>query len=391
MDINQKHATLEHLTVEQIEALIERYYAGEKISNLINEYELSISTSKLVGLFPPLIHYDQTCPHCNLHMISTRKSRTYSWVKEEIYCPNCKHQDSSDCKCSQCVATREILLQAEEKLKRELIRNTYVINDTNTRDLVSLSLRERVLVGTLLRNGLEEDYAYIKSLELQKGKLSPNATFDLEILKNLYHNNIILVHPESPLNAFVEREEIKYPDTFNLNKVFYHVNVCSDNYRLQTLNQLTQPSEIDFSGYLPQEFYNLWKEIAFQECIEYLLYSVGKVGFSCIIAEKTTSIFYDLLDSYSTSQVFAIIFKSVADTSKFYLENKLTKKHAGNIVISNCQKKGERYLSNNWNVTGFKRDFNCPQSTLSQFYYDRVLRIGNNGFEKSPMTLLTEQ
>ena len=44
---------LGHLSSEEIEALMQRYYNGEAASRLIKEYKLSVRAAELYKLFPP--------------------------------------------------------------------------------------------------------------------------------------------------------------------------------------------------------------------------------------------------------------------------------------------------------------------------------------------------
>lgn len=44
---------LDHLTSEEIETLMQRYYAGESVSKLTKEYGISVRSSNLYKLFPP--------------------------------------------------------------------------------------------------------------------------------------------------------------------------------------------------------------------------------------------------------------------------------------------------------------------------------------------------
>ena len=46
---------LDHLTSEEIETLMQRYYAGESVSKLTKEYGISVRSSGLYKLFPPEI------------------------------------------------------------------------------------------------------------------------------------------------------------------------------------------------------------------------------------------------------------------------------------------------------------------------------------------------
>ena len=52
------------------------------------------------------------------------------------------------------------------------------------------------------------------------------------------------------------------------------------------------------------------------------------------------------------------------------------------------QRQGEFALANHWDIYPYRRDFKCLQSTLSSFFYDRVLQLGSRGFELCPHKIL---
>ena len=131
----------------------------------------------------------------------------------------------------------------------------------------------------------------------------------------------------------------------------------------------------------------LWRKIAVGECLEYLNYQLHRVGFDFTPGEKTYKIFEILLNDFSVSQIYGIIWKAVADASKLYLERSITKKHAANSVIGGCERLGARAKVNGWNMTEYSRIKDLPQSELSAFFFNRVLGIGDMGFKVPPTTV----
>ena len=382
---------LASLAKEEVDQLIERYYSGENIASLIEKYHLSVAASQLASCFPPTIHPDHICRHCGIAMISRQPSRTsiaYGNEREQIYCPNCRHVDSPSCQCVNCKKDLELSRKAEEESMRRMIQEEYSLKDNIERYISSLTLRERVLLGALLRTGLDENYTRIKPLDEQKSKLSPRASYDIEILRSLFLTKALVVHPASSIDAFDQSGRATFPNTFFLNKVCFHVNVDSYNDDINTLKVLSHPEQQDFEAYSASDFHALWKEIALEECMEYLENRLTQVGFPFTVGEKTTTIFNDLLDNFSTNQIFYIIHKSVTTASASYLENNLSRQHAANWAINNCQRYGERCISNKWNVYGYHRDRNCPQSTVSSFFFDRVMNVGNCCYEHCPKEIL---
>lgn len=67
---------LSHLSDENIQSLMSRYYNGESASKLIKEYNISTSTSSsnLYKLFPPEIFDNYTCEYCNGPLVASTRS-----------------------------------------------------------------------------------------------------------------------------------------------------------------------------------------------------------------------------------------------------------------------------------------------------------------------------
>ena len=375
------------LSPDELTELMERYDAGEKATALINEFGLRIAVSELVMCFPPLVRPDHICPNCNIPMVSRHPSKSQLRLRNlnlPIFCPRCQHQDSDDCQCEHCQDRRKNQCRQEEARKRRLIRETYPLIRDNPRELSSLTLRERVLLGALLRNGMAEDYSRIHPLCDQKDKLSPRPSYDVQIINSLCAKQLLTIHPESPIAAFCDDTEHPFPQYFYPGYASYRVNIDAPCGYKGCLEYLMQPPEQFFYSCKPAEFHELWKEIAFEECMEYLVYRLNSVNFPFSPGEKTKAVFHDLLDHFSTAQIFCFIGRAIDKASTRALEQKLSKKHAANIVINTCQRQGEFALANHWDIYPYRRDFKCPQSTLSSFFYDRVLQLGSRGFELCP-------
>lgn len=117
---------------------------------------------------------------------------------------------------------------------------------------------------------------------------------------------------------------------------------------------------------------------------------MSNMGFSFDIGEKTECVLNDLLNEFSTSQIYGIIWRAVKDASAFYVEKKVTKKHAANTVVGRMQRMGERAIADQWNLQGFGKDYELPQTAVSEILYNRILKIGRLGFEKCPSIAVLE-
>ncbi|MCC9294963.1 hypothetical protein LN736_08855 [Clostridium sp. WLY-B-L2] len=53
------------------------------------------------------------------------------------------------------------------------------------------------------------------------------------------------------------------------------------------------------------------------ECLEYLNFQMDSVRFDFNPGKKTIAVFNDLLDNFSVSQIYGIIYKAITNATKF--------------------------------------------------------------------------
>lgn len=389
------HEKLRHLTMLQIESLMNKYYNGVKASDIIKEYNIDTISSKLYTLFPPIICEDIICPVCNEPMYKERDSKSsYSWNKKKPFCAICGHTDEIICKCNYCIAEREKVrkLNEERKVrilqeKREKIKKVYDLNIVPV-NYSELNFREKVFLGALLRTSLSEDMEVILPLNDAERELAPTIGYIKEILSYLIGRGVVSVDSNSSIDAFLdsnEEKDIEFPNVYYITMVKYRINIVGDEDIKNILSKIINPKS--FSDADKEDALNIWKEIALEECIEYFEYQMKSVRFDFNIGEKTIAIFKDLLENFSVSQIYGIIYKSVANATKYYQESSVSKKQAANSVIGGCQRYAERAMINNWELTKYSRIKELPQSMISEFFFDRVIGVGSLGFNMPPSEL----
>ena len=387
----------------QIESLMNKYYNGVKASDIIKEYNIDTTSSKLYTLFPPIIYTlfppiiceDIICPVCNEPMYKERDSKSsYSWNKKKPFCAICGHTDEIICKCNYCIAEREKVrkLNEERKVrilqeKREKIKKVYDLNIVPV-NYSELNFREKVFLGALLRTSLSEDMEVILPLNDAERELAPTIGYIKEILSYLIGRGVVSVDSNSSIDAFLdsnEEKDIEFPNVYYITMVKYRINIVGDEDIKNILSKIINPKS--FSDADKEDALNIWKEIALEECIEYFEYQMKSVRFDFNIGEKTIAIFKDLLENFSVSQIYGIIYKSVANATKYYQESSVSKKQAANSVIGGCQRYAERAMINNWELAKYSRIKELPQSMISEFFFDRVIGVGSLGFNMPPSEL----
>lgn len=363
-----------------IQSLMSRYYNGESASKLIKEYNISTSPSNLYKLFPPEVFDNYTCVYCNGPLVANRLSKTMKSApryERELYCPICGHRPyCSSCRCDIC-------LEQERLLKIEQVRaieETYS-QPRNPIDCSKLSFENKVFLGSLCRALLKENLYEVLPFEESETVLAPTNELRKKIYTNLIHEQVLAVSPTSPVDAFDVTDE-NFPNVFYIYKVTYYLNLMLPPHKQDLFTEILNPNY--YSPAYAEDALTLWKGIAIAECVEYLQYQLGKVGFDFSPGDKTYKTFEIMLNDFSVSQIYGIIWKSVADASKLYLEKGISKQHAANTVIGACQRYAERAKLNGWDLTQYNRIKDIPQSILSTFYFNRVLGIGEMGFRVPP-------
>lgn len=271
--------------------------------------------------------------------------------------------------------------------KREKIKKVYDLNIVPV-NYSELNFREKVFLGALLRTSLSEDMEVILLLNDAERELAPTIGYIKEILSYLIGRGVVSVDSNSSIDAFLdsnEEKDIEFPNVYYITMVKYRINIVGDEDIKNILSKIINPKS--FSDADKEDALNIWKEIALEECIEYFEYQMKSVRFDFNIGEKTIAIFKDLLENFSVSQIYGIIYKSVANATKYYQESSVSKKQAANSVIGGCQRYAERAMINNWELAKYSRIKELPQSMISEFFFDRVIGVGSLGFNMPPSEL----
>lgn len=384
------HEKLAHLTVSQVKELMKRYYsnADEKISSLIQEYKINIQPSRLYTLFPNIV-CKETCERCGsqLEMLPLSKTAMNSrYQQQEKKCPECGHTlNDQICDCTMCKTKREKIKYEKERQEREhrisLRKQIQKMYRKKAEDLIKfedIGFLEKVYLGAICRGFLSEDLTTI--LPIEPSLLSPDGRISAEIVNTLIDQRILVVDPMSDIEDFVQDEN--FPKTYYTFKVRYSINLKLPPDKVELIKQIIYPKELKDED--KETAYTLWKTIAIEECIQYLIYQLEQVRFEFTPGDKTYTMFEELLEHYSVSQIYGIIWRKVSDAARFYQEGGITKNHAANTVIGGCLSFGERARINNWDITKYSRIKELPQTLISQFLFNQVLHIGEMGFDMSP-------
>jgi hypothetical protein len=382
----QYQGKLSHLSQEQIEELMQRYYDGEKNDHLIKEYNIDIRTGLLVKTFPMLIHDDMPCPYCDIPMVSYRESKSsYAFDSPKTFCQECKHKNYGPyCNCENCKKLKEereeMDRQKEAKLndaKRQILLESYEYENSMPISIRELTIKDKLYLCALLRTGLSEDLININPLSSVKVNLAPTQKYKMNIISYLKGKFIITLSPSTSLhNIVIENNEIQSYDPLD---VTLKLNVSKKQYDeiVQYLLHLNIDEEIDNEIKL-----ELWNEIGLFECLEFLYVKMNEYNLpSEYVGDKTISAIKESLKDFSISQNFNFIWRAVRNAAAFYQKNSVSKKHAVNTISGSIIRSYEKAKAENWEIKGYGRDYTHPQTIISEVFFNNILKIGSKGFE----------
>lgn len=385
---------ISHLTNEQIVNLMERYYEGEKVSKILEEYKIRINVSQLYSIFPPIITND-TCIHCNSDMLKSWSSKSRATLTNEdtSYCINCNHKNSKYCNCDYCEIDKHKKIQEQQESQKELVERKKVAisefyDESNwTLELErELTLEDRLYLAVLLRSSLSENTLYIEALEPLKNTLAPTKEFEVEIIKTLTSRKIIVPHALSDIDAFEIENADKndFQIMYGIYKVRYRINVEPEDLDYNAMIKRLLYPDFNNEDTFQVFCYEMWKKLALSECLNYLLYQMKKVGYSFNPGDKTIRVFENLLEHFSISQIYGIIYSAVAKSTQRYQAKEITKIHAQNSVISSCENYGQRALAQGWILANYSRIKDLPETYISFILFTSIMQIDELGFSEKP-------
>lgn len=388
------HEKIQHLSKDKVVELINGYYHGVNITGLIERYEIEVRNSNLINIFPKVI-VNEECKHCNGLIVAGLQSRTSkNPIKmTSARCVECKHYQFYHCDCHSCKKEYklELLDRAREKRKEMQIKQTKIneaLDDTRWRQVKEeeINLVEKLYLNVLIRASASLNKREIKPLRTMRGELAP-FKLEREMIDTLLKKEIIVLSKTQGLENYEVRYEgdegkrvtLLY-DEYNS---YFRINIKSkDGSYTNMLNRLTNLKTVEFEeGFC----YEMWRQIALHNCKQYFYYYIKHLDNSYINSERVDGFLTSLLQAFSVSQIYGIIYSSIAKSTLRYQSGEITKQHAINAVIVSCEQYGERAVAKGWKLQHFDRISQMPQTVIEKILFNDLMGIGENSFYCKPI------
>ena len=378
------HPKLSHLTTEQYDEVLRKYYDPEKtltVTEIIKEYDIDVRAGDFLSLFP-LRHHDEACIHCDyVSLVSKLPSRS-SPTSIQLYCPNCNHKHLTYCRCRNCLETIREQQIENELFKRELIYESFGLNELHVPSVGELSLKTLLYFKACITHSVSEEFEYVFPYSPTQINFAPTYKYRNEIIKYLYRQNLVVPCPDSDLSAFVFNDEHTETTAYYPAKVNWlllpNLNTAE---RLNFIADIdTHLNEYAENQDVHEHELEIWHEIIKNEALEYYEHKLSEVYIHLDkIGEKTYSVFYNLSNRFSVAQIYQLVFTTVRDTNHYGIQKDIPKYRLKNMFIGALERKADKYEAEGW-LKEYRRDFDCPQSTLSALFFDGYLKVGGEYF-----------
>ncbi|OQX01681.1 MAG: hypothetical protein BWK73_45300 [Thiothrix lacustris] len=319
------------------------------------------------------------------HALSTKKychgcGTPYIYQNRQDYSSH-NQANYDEWECDHC-KQEEFRLHNEDKQLR--LNHNFELASKSSFTIDSLSFKDAVYLLSIIRYLASEDLMHINPYASnQNGLLSPSREYDIDIFKHLSKNNLAIVSPSSDLNAIVINSDSGF--SYYITQVKWEIPIDFDTYDNLSnfIRQLEEKLKLkEWLDSWNEDTGDLCREISLQESLAYLQYVMSDHQFDFSPGDKTILVINKVLDKYSVSQLYNLMWGSAKDAAAYYMRGGISKQQAVNSVVGRIESKFERAIANKWETKPFNRNFKLPISVISQVLYNTILQTDDGGFHK---------
>lgn len=381
------HEKLSHLSPEEFAELLKWYYDPEKewsVTRIMQHFRIEARPGELTSLLPPTVHEELFCDYCEAANLISRAPPRGAQSDTASFCPNCGHRPSGTCDCQHCRKRAEERRLDAERRRREIIRECYGVEDFCGAFPSALTLRQLVYLKSVASHSASEDLSHVEPFRFTQNELAPTLRFRFDIVRELYRLSLITPDPESKLSAFSFQNAVDDSPRYFLEKVDWLLlpGLSSVEKKLYLADADREFKTFQVDAELNRKVRALWHDIVKDEAFEYyerklneIHYSVDKIG------EKTHGVFDSLVMNFSLSEIYHIIFVTIRNTNHYITQQRIPKYQGKNMFVGGLERNAQKYRAEGW-LTKYRRDFGCPQSTLSSVFFDFFLGRGGAYFDR---------
>jgi len=366
------HPRLLHLSKDEINDLSSRYYMGEKISSLCNEFKIKYEPKRFYKLLPPLINSSRECPNCGCKLVSPKLPRNSPSQNERPtlwQCSQCNHKEFNVCRCLYCLGS-----------KKDKETPTHKLSSSPLIRVQDLTLELAIALCSLC----------YWDQEARENKVAPDF-FDNETMPfapiSDYGNSLLEKLIQHQVIAKVKPPECGAFSLFGMNIILgnvaaYEWAISPDERNLLLEDFDTLIEDKSWLEYWRPQIPEVLNAIALAECEEFYSWCAKKRNFP--ISEKTAIriVLSSLLATYSVAQCHYIIRECAIAAADYLVQTNCSPSIASGYLLNECQQWSSETNSATHTVPALKRNPELRRSTISLLLLNIILGYQSDiGFE----------
>lgn len=203
----------------------------------------------------------------------------------------------------------------------------------------------------------------------------------------LLRTGLVRISRQSPPSAFTIEQSPARVTAYVLRDLYWELPAA-------TLDRIREIEDACLTGHWPdhwrQQAPDLAQELAVHECLAYLRFCAEDRGLPMPAGEKTMLMIENALTTYSVGQAYAFCWQGAAAAADFRQRKSVSALHAGNTIVSNCQRRIDQARVKEWEVSNYTRPREVRRTQLSYTLFDAFLGFGDRAFTV-PLAQLFEE
>ncbi|MDN3520826.1 hypothetical protein [Halomonas ramblicola] len=351
------------------------------VAELASEFGIkSHQVTKVVKENASAYRTDITCSSCDECYLLTKRTD----ATQPFYRLVPRHEDwtCEDCLEEEVQVQRDFERYNAEKSKSHSLAQRVICWEAD--------VRHQVYLLAFLKHSGDESLSRILPLGNNRlDLLAPTTEMTFEVVRQLLHNDLISVDPNSPEGAYFVNDDVEF--RLYLERCAWLITTFfnQDNAELgeQGIDGPALYAVLDkhlsSDQFLKDNIDDIQEiawEVVEQEAVAFLEYVLKERGLPQRFGEMTHHVLRKALEEYSLAQVYRMIWQAARNASDYLVRNRVPKQQAANTIPRSIDGYMERARANEWEVSPFRRNFNLPQSVLARVVFNQILGTDDGGF-----------
>jgi hypothetical protein len=375
------------------------FFYPENVGDLVGKFGFTLNEG-LCKLAEVVVASCGSCPRCGGPIVVRNRTDLYRHAAAEFapVCQSCLDREWAEQEKAQeqlrqkeCQERQRRIQEAEDLADQQYAVRSFYLEKLYGQELPRvdarmLTLEDAVYLHAVFRASKSEKLTVLPPLEIAFTKIpiAPSNVESIAVIKYLSDRNLIAPSPRSDHDAFIWNGDL--PKSYLIFKVIWRVAPAIDESttlieQIQGIFRTGDWPEIWHARVLP-----LWRHVALHECIQYLQHQLSRHRMPFSPGNKTRIVIEDGLTTYSISQMYTAIFRTVKDAAAFYVEKSpnVSLGLAANTVISRIKSFIDRARAEKWPVFRRPPEFECQPTMVRKVLFDVLLKFGHDGFDATP-------